>query len=272
MIDGFTKFVWLYPTKTVTSKEVISKLEVQQKVFGNPEQIVSDRGSGFTSEEFKDYCEKQKIKHHKITTGLPRANGQIERLNRVIIAVLSKASLEEPDKWYKYVDEVQQAINSTYQRSIATTPFELLTGVKMRSNKQQRITDLINQESIELFEEEREQIRDRAKTQLRKIQEENRKTYNLRRKPANLYQLGDIVAIKKTQVTPGSKLKPNFIGPYRIKKVKPNNTYDVEKLHRYTEGPTQTSTCAEFMKQWDPDSEDEILQDGRVVGFVENQI
>jgi len=56
VIDAFTKFVWLYPTKTVTSKEVIEKLELQKSIFGNPSRIISDRGTAFTSREFEDYC------------------------------------------------------------------------------------------------------------------------------------------------------------------------------------------------------------------------
>lgn len=42
VIDGFSKFTWLYSTKTVTSKETISKLDSQQKIFGNPDRTVLD--------------------------------------------------------------------------------------------------------------------------------------------------------------------------------------------------------------------------------------
>ncbi|GBL92709.1 Pro-Pol polyprotein [Araneus ventricosus] len=74
-IDAFTKFVWIYPTKSTTSAEVIAKLEIQKAVFGSPFQIISDRSTAFTSGDFADYCAKEKIKQHAITTGLPRANG-----------------------------------------------------------------------------------------------------------------------------------------------------------------------------------------------------
>lgn len=110
--DAFTKFVWIYPTKSTTSAEVIAKLEMQKAVFGSPSQIISDRGGAFTSTEFTDYCAKENITHHLITTGLPRANGQVERINQVIISVLAKLSLKHPAEWYKYTNEVQQTINS----------------------------------------------------------------------------------------------------------------------------------------------------------------
>jgi len=98
IIDSFSKFVWLYATKSTTTKEVINKLEMQKVYFGNPVQIISDKGSAFTSNEFKEYCETKDIKHSTVITRLPRANGQVERLNRTILSVLNKLTVDEPDK------------------------------------------------------------------------------------------------------------------------------------------------------------------------------
>lgn len=104
VIDSFTKFTWLYPTKTVSTKEVIEKLEIQKSTFGNPTKIISDRGTAsFTSTDFENYCQQENIEHARITAGLPRANGQIERINRTIIPVLAKISIDDPTKWYKHV-------------------------------------------------------------------------------------------------------------------------------------------------------------------------
>jgi len=120
------------------SKDVITRLEAQSAIFGNPAQIISDRGTAFTSDEFKKYCKDEGIELHAITTGVPRANGQVERLNATIVSVLSKLSLDEPSKWYKFVSQVQQTINSTYCRSTHTTSFELLVGMNMRTKTEQK--------------------------------------------------------------------------------------------------------------------------------------
>jgi len=140
VIDSFTKFTWLYPTKSTTTGKVVNRLELQRQVFGNPAQIITDKGTAFTSQEFKDYCETQDIKHLVITTGLPRANGQVERLNQTIISVLSKLSIGDPTKWYKHVSQLQRILNSTYHR-INTTPFELLFGVKMHNETNLKVTN-----------------------------------------------------------------------------------------------------------------------------------
>lgn len=131
IVDGFTKFVWIYLTKTLTTNEVIQKLEHQQAVFGNPRRIISDRGPTFTSNVFEDYCEQLNIEHVKINTGVPRGNGQVERMHTTIILVLTKLCENNPSQWYKFTCRVQQVHNNTIQRSIKCTPIELLTSVKM---------------------------------------------------------------------------------------------------------------------------------------------
>ncbi|KAL7729923.1 hypothetical protein ACLKA6_009235 [Drosophila palustris] len=188
VIDGFTKFCWLYPTKTTSAKEVVTKLQAQSITFGNPVQLVSDKGSAFTSEEFKQYCNEENIRHHAVTTGLPRANGQVERLNAIIVSVLSKLSIDDPSKWYKYVEKVQQTINSTFCRSTHMTPFELLVGIKMRTKDDIQIKELIHEEMVQSFNDNRDELRKNAKQQILKVQEENKKSYNLRRRPASTYK------------------------------------------------------------------------------------
>ena len=56
VVDAFSKFVWLYATKSCNSSEVIEHLRKQSILFGNPRRIISDRGTAFTSAAFEDYC------------------------------------------------------------------------------------------------------------------------------------------------------------------------------------------------------------------------
>ena len=75
--NSFTKFIWLHPTKLTDTSEVLAKLDQQKFIFGNPTRIISDRGTAFISNCFKDYCSKESIQHVTITAGLLRANGQV---------------------------------------------------------------------------------------------------------------------------------------------------------------------------------------------------
>lgn len=235
--DAFTKFTWIYPTKTTNTKEVLDKLKLQQQIFGNPRRIISDRGAAFTSKEFEEYCQSEKMDHSTITTGLPRSNGQVERINQCIIPILIKAS-ETPTKWYKHTATIQQALNSTYQRAIKTTPFELLFGVRKQHIKDNNILEMLHDEQRAQFIDDREEDRRTAKQQILRIQAENRAYYNKKRKLARSYNINDLVAIRRTQFI-NNKLAYKYLGPYKITSVKPNDTYDVMKYGTH-EGPIKT--------------------------------
>lgn len=123
----------------------------------------------------------------------------------------------------------------------------------MKCKEDVEILNLLQQETISQFDEERERLRQKAKEQIQKIQEENRKSFNQKRKQSSKYEVGDLVAIKRTQFGPGLKLKPKFLGPYKVTKVKRNDRYDVEKFYSDTEGPNKTATSADFIKRWPED-------------------
>lgn len=72
-------------------------------------------------------------------------------------------SLNESTKWQKYVSRLQQILNFTYQRSIATTPFELMTGTKMKTKEDVAMRGAIEQEMNHHYDEVRKQLRDDAK-------------------------------------------------------------------------------------------------------------
>ncbi|GFW16401.1 retrovirus-related Pol polyprotein from transposon 17.6 [Trichonephila clavipes] len=110
------------------------------------EKIISDRISAFTSKLFNDYCDEENIQHLQIATGVPQGNGQVERIHRTLSPVLTKLSLDDSTKWYKYVDRLQRILNSTISRSTKWTPFELLVGIKMRNKEDILIKDLLLEE------------------------------------------------------------------------------------------------------------------------------
>ncbi|GIY65180.1 reverse transcriptase [Caerostris extrusa] len=179
VIDAFTKFTWLYPVKTVSTRDALDKLKLQQKTIG------SDRGSAFTSKAFNDYCTEEGIQHLQIATGVPRGNGQIERIHRTLIPVLTKLSLEDATKWYRYVDKLQRILNSITNRSTKWTPFELLTGVKMKNKEDIKIISLLEEEINEEFQFQRSRIRQEAKANIQKSRLKTRRPMTRREKKSH---------------------------------------------------------------------------------------
>jgi transposase InsO family protein len=168
-----------------------------EATFGNPEKLVSDRRTAFTSKDFSNYCSEREIHHILITTGVPRANSQMEKLNTIIINVLSKLCMTKPDQWYRQVPKVQIALNGSYQHSIGMTPFKLVFGVEMNHPEYQSIKEAVQIEYVRCHEGQ-EENRQFAKKQIQKAQIQQQHAFNKFRKDAVSYQLGDLVAIKKT--------------------------------------------------------------------------
>ncbi|GFW53674.1 transposon Tf2-9 polyprotein [Trichonephila clavipes] len=109
VIDSFSKFVWIYPVKSTSTKGAIDNLILQQTTYLD-----------------------ESIEHIQITTGVPRGNGQIERMHETIIPVLTKLTIEEPEKWFKHVHRLQRIMNSATTCSTKFTPFEVLIGLKLK--------------------------------------------------------------------------------------------------------------------------------------------
>jgi len=270
IVDGFSKFVWLYPTRSTGAEEVISCLERQATNFGNPLRIISDRGTAFTAQAFKLYCEEQKIQHLVITTGVPRGNGQVERMHKTVVSMLSKLSHESAGDWYKHVSKVQQIINSTPPRSTLVSPFKILTGIEMRLPNDLELNLLIKESLVMDLDEERELVRATASENIKQLQTENKRVFDLKRKGEIIYKIDDLVAIKRTQYGTGLKLKGKFLGPYKIVKVNKHVRYDVEKLGD-DYGPFKTSTVAEYMKPWGNSFGSNDVSGGPIVGNEPDQ-
>ncbi|GFU53968.1 transposon Tf2-11 polyprotein [Trichonephila clavipes] len=154
------------PVKSTTLEDSLDKLKLQQKTFGNPKRIITDRGSPFNSKGFGDYCTEEKIQNLQITTGVPRGNGQVEIIHRTLIPVLTKLSIDDPTKWYKFVDRLQRILNSTSNRSTKWSPFELLTGVTMRNREDLYLRNLLMEEMVEELQEQRKTSYDKMRKEI----------------------------------------------------------------------------------------------------------
>lgn len=54
----------------------------------------TDRCGEFTSNEFKDFCERKGIERHYTTPYTPQQNGVVERQNRIVVEMV-RSSLKE---------------------------------------------------------------------------------------------------------------------------------------------------------------------------------
>ena len=128
VVDGFTKFVKFYPTKTTNTEEVLKNLTVYINHYSRPVRIISDRGNCFTSDKFKKFCSDHLIQHIKTAAYTPEANGQAERINRTLTPMLAKLINDTNKKWDVLLPDVEFIYNNTFNRSIKNFPSILLFG------------------------------------------------------------------------------------------------------------------------------------------------
>jgi len=87
------------------------------------------------------------------------------------------------------------------------TPFKLLFGTKIKHPDLLPLCNLIKIEYAKSFLDKREAERQEAKRCILKAQQEQKKIFDHRRVAAVDYRIGDLVAIKRTQFLPLSKIK-----------------------------------------------------------------
>jgi len=131
LVDTFTRFTWLFAVKSTRSNETIKQIEKVTDIFGTPVEIVTDRGTRFTSKEFTDFYANNKIRHRKVAVAAPWANGIVERVNRFLKSSLTKL-LDSPTKWKTKLGTAQYIINNTYHSVIKSSSAKLMLGFEQR--------------------------------------------------------------------------------------------------------------------------------------------
>ncbi|KAF8794774.1 Transposon Ty3-I Gag-Pol polyprotein like [Argiope bruennichi] len=202
-IDNMTKFVRLRPCSSCSTKNVLKYLDEFTNDFGCPRRIVTDRGSCFSSSLFEDYCKQFGIKHTLNSSQRPQANGQVERINRILIPMISSSVQTESHKdWDKILPQVQRCINWSPSKSTGKPPFELLygyTSVKLGYFPQDLLPT--SNEYVKPTELQRG-----AQENIRVAQEKMKKNYDKHRCRAQNYNIGDVVVVRRL---PEQTLLPN---------------------------------------------------------------
>ncbi|KAK9719465.1 hypothetical protein QE152_g22641 [Popillia japonica] len=75
------------------------------------------------------------IRLFTIAVGLPRGNGQVERLNKTVLNALATMGIRTTsNNWDSNIVKIQPRINNTKHRITKATPSELLFGYKLQTN------------------------------------------------------------------------------------------------------------------------------------------
>lgn len=252
IIDGYTKFIVLRPVRNTKSKTSIGVLRDVFSIFGAPKLLISDRGTSFTSNEFAEFAQQLEIKHIKNAVAMPRANGQIERYNRTILASLAALTHSHNDKeWDVHLNTVQWSLNNTLNKGIGKTPSEVVFGKRTINITEPHLHDLTH-EDTDLEGSCVDEIREKVRQTIEKNQHDMAKRFNKNRCPAKTYALGDLVLVQKQLNNPGdsNKLLPRYSGPYRVTKLLGYDRYEVSSIDGHTNRKYKNVYAADKIKPW----------------------
>ena len=232
VVDSFTKYTWTYPTRFTGSNAVIKYLKLIIDTYGVPRRIIADRGPAFNSKAFKIFCKNNGIQLMLTAVATPRGNGQVERVNAVIIDRLV-STIENEEDWDRTLSRVQMYINNSVNEATKNSPNELFFGYKPALPEHAFLTNAIDLqmeppvEPIKNFEDLLVQLRAKAieRNQLQQIKTAARHEH---REPAKEFKIGDFVLLPNTG--PGSKLKDRKKGPFVITNVYPRDRYRVQNI------------------------------------------
>ncbi|KAL4152687.1 hypothetical protein QTP88_000520 [Uroleucon formosanum] len=252
IIDAFSKFVRLYPCRTTKSDEVIKHLRNYFQTYSKPCQIISDRGTSFTGTNFKEFLKDESVKLTLVASGTPRANGQVEIVNKSIIPMLAKLT-ELTSRWDRVLQKVEFAINNTVHSSTGQSPSILLFGVHQVGEINDEIRRIL-ENNVTDNPREMEVLRTKAAERIIRSQDSNVTQYNAKRKEPTIYKQGDYVMITNVDVTVGQnkKLIPKFRGPYVVRKVLDRDRYIVGDIEGFqlTQRPYEGIVGPDRMKMW----------------------
>jgi hypothetical protein len=110
-IDKFTKWIEVKPITCPKADRVLDFLDELVHYYGLPHRIITDLCSNSNNHQFWDYCENSGIDVRYVSVAHPRANGQVERANGMVLNALKKQLHDTANsKGGKWISELPNAL------------------------------------------------------------------------------------------------------------------------------------------------------------------
>ena len=108
LIDSYSRRPEVVPMRTTTASQTRKELRLIFARFSLPEQILTDNGSQFVSEEFQEFTRSNGIQHIKIAPYHPRSNGMAERFVQTFKTAMRKKVNEHQSEIGKFPISLQK--------------------------------------------------------------------------------------------------------------------------------------------------------------------
>ena len=185
-------------------------------LHGLPRQIISDRGSQFSSQVFKEFCQRLGIRATMSTAYHPETDGQTERVNQSLETYLRIFSEYRPDDWARLLSSAEFAYNNAAHESTGLSPFYIEYGWHPRMAPD--VEGVLSYPTLEELFENRKEAREQAQASLNMAAERMKWYYDLHKNDVP-FKVGDKVLLKGRDLrvkVSSEKLMAKNYGPYTI--------------------------------------------------------
>lgn len=220
MIDDLTKYLIAVP---IPNGEANTIAEAFVKnfilIYGQPETILTDRGSNFMSEVFRNVCKLFKIKKFCCSSYHPETNGNVERVHRTLKDYLRNFVDKSLQNWDELLPFAIFCYNTSVHSSTGFSPYELIFGkeasipIKVSTNTN---LPVYNYDDYYCYiKSVLHNMQNMAKSCLEKAKEKNKKYYDRNAKGLEIEE-GDLILLENIRKGHGQKLQPLRQGPYEV--------------------------------------------------------
>ena len=133
VVDAHSKWPEVHHMSTTTTTKTLQVLRSLFARYGIPEQLVSDNGPQFVSEEFETFMKQNGVKHIKCSPYHPSSNGQAERFVRTF-----KQAVQAGEREGKPLDQRLENFLIMYRvtphATTGETPCKLFLGGDLRTS------------------------------------------------------------------------------------------------------------------------------------------
>jgi len=216
VIDRVTKMAPFLPCDKEMNARQFSELFMREifRLHGLPKDILTDRGSIFTSDLWKETTKQLGIERRLSTAFHTQMDGQTEWTNSTLEQYLRAYVNYQQDNWKKLLPMAEFAYNNGYQESIKRTPFFANYGV----NPEYQTIGHLMQGKITPAED-MSQLHETLQAEITEAQLRHKEYYDAGGKPDPNLRSGDMVWLLPRNIRttrPCKKLDYKKIGPFKI--------------------------------------------------------